>query len=158
MVVHMSHILCCPVAWILELRWVHCLLQTRPSRRVVWYFATLLSFYTYKGHGPLKICLRTPAGPWTPGWEPLVYDVTRSCLTERCVTQVINKQTPINFQKQPMKVLLRQRWCSSFWKWDFGRVISWERTENQVGSLFPSCWDMCLNYCMESHPICSSGS
>jgi len=48
-------------------------LQTRPPREIVWYFAILLSSYTYKGHGPLKICLWTPGFPWTPGWEPQAY-------------------------------------------------------------------------------------
>jgi len=60
MVVHMSQVLYFPVASILELRSIHCLLQTRPTRRVFGYFTILLSSYTYKGHhGPLKICLWT---------------------------------------------------------------------------------------------------
>jgi len=56
----------CPVIWILELSSFHCLLQTRPPRWVVWYFAVLLSSYPYKGHGPLKIFLWTPGvhDPW----------------------------------------------------------------------------------------------
>jgi len=35
-------------------------------------FRYLLSSYTNKGHGPLKICLWNPECPCTPGWEPLV--------------------------------------------------------------------------------------
>jgi len=46
-VVHMSQILCCPVSWIIEVCSIGCLLQSRPPRRVVWYFAILLSSYTY---------------------------------------------------------------------------------------------------------------
>ena len=43
------------LARILELHSIRCLLQTRPPRRVVCYFAILFSSYTYKGHhGPLK--------------------------------------------------------------------------------------------------------
>jgi len=34
--------LCCPVAWILELRSIRCLLKTRPLLRVVWYVAFTL--------------------------------------------------------------------------------------------------------------------
>jgi len=63
--VHMSQILCCHEAWILDLCSIRCLLQTRPPQRVVWYFAILLSSYTYESHGPLENC------PWTPGWEKL---------------------------------------------------------------------------------------
>ena len=46
MVVHMSQILCCPVAWILKLRSIHCLLETRPLQWVVWYF-TYFAFILY---------------------------------------------------------------------------------------------------------------
>jgi len=59
----MSQILCCPVAWMLELRSIRCLLQTRPPRRIFWYYAILLSSYTYKGYVHLKICLWASGGP-----------------------------------------------------------------------------------------------
>ena len=55
MYVQMSRILCCPVARIQT-----CARDT-PPRWAVWNFDILLSSYTYKGHGPPKICL------WTPG-------------------------------------------------------------------------------------------
>ena len=71
-VVHMSQILCCPKAWILEFHSMCGLFQTRPPQWLVWYFAILLSSYTYKGYGPLKLGLQTPGGPWTNGWEALV--------------------------------------------------------------------------------------
>jgi len=41
--VHMSEILCCPVAWIPELRSIRCLSQTRPTRQVAWH--SLLCFH-----------------------------------------------------------------------------------------------------------------
>ena len=67
----MRPILFCPVAWIQGLRSICRLSQARPPLRVFWYFAVLLSSYTYKGHGPPKIHLWTPGDPLTPGWEPL---------------------------------------------------------------------------------------
>ena len=57
----MNQMFCYLVAWILELHWIGCLLQTRPPRRVFWYLAILFSPYTYKGHGPLKP-VRVPLG------------------------------------------------------------------------------------------------
>jgi len=50
MVVHMSQILCSPVTWILKLRSILCILQTRPP--LVRYFTFLLSCYTYKCFEP----------------------------------------------------------------------------------------------------------
>jgi len=55
---------------------LHLLMQARPAWRVVWHFDILLLSYTYKAHGPPKILLWTPGGPWTPGWESLLYTKT----------------------------------------------------------------------------------
>jgi len=41
MLVHMSQILCCHVAWIVELCLICRLLQAKPPRWAVWYFAIL---------------------------------------------------------------------------------------------------------------------
>jgi len=74
----MSQILCCPVAWILELRSILCLLQTRPSRRVDWYctiyFHLFILYIQRYGNIPLKIYL------WTLGWEPLAQQHTESAI------------------------------------------------------------------------------
>jgi len=51
---------------------VFCKLDHQAPRHVVWYFAIVLSSYTYEGRGSPKILLWIPRCPWTPGWEPLV--------------------------------------------------------------------------------------